>query len=72
MRRILTFLFILIGIGLMFIGYLSSAPWGANSAADSNPSFLGAPTLFITGIVMILGAALIYELLPARDDDRVD
>ena len=71
MRRILTFLLVLIGIGLMFVGYLSSAPWGASSPADSNPAFLGAPTLFILGIVTILGAALVYELLPARDDDRV-
>ncbi|MFV1961199.1 MAG: hypothetical protein ACC658_05135 [Acidimicrobiia bacterium] len=71
MRRILTFLLILIGLGMMFVGYLSSAPWGANSVADSDPAFLGAPTLFIAGIVAILGAALVYELLPARDDDRV-
>ncbi len=71
MRRILTSLLILIGLGLMVFGYLSSAPWGASSVADSDPTFLGAPTVFITGIVMILAAALVYELLPARDDDRV-
>jgi hypothetical protein len=71
MRRTLTFLLVLIGLGLMFFGYLSSAPWGASSAADSNPAFLGAPAVFIAGIVMILGAVLVYELLPPRNDDRV-
>jgi uncharacterized BrkB/YihY/UPF0761 family membrane protein len=71
MRRILTSLFILIGLGLMLVGYVSSAPWGASSVADSDPAFLGAPALFITGIVSILAAALVYELLPVRDDDRV-
>jgi len=62
---------ILGGLGMMVIGYLSSAPWGAGSVADADPSFLGAPTLFIIGIVSILAAALVYELLPARDDDGV-
>ncbi len=71
MRRTLTTLFILVGLGLMVVGYVSSAPWGASSVADSNPDFLGAPTVFIIGIVTILAAALVYELLPARDDDRV-
>ena len=71
MRRILTTLFVVFGLALMVVGYFSSAPWGANSVADSDPAFVGAPTLFIIGIVSILAAALLYELLPARDDDRV-
>ena len=71
MRRILTFLFILIGLGLMVVGYMSSAPWGSSSVADSDPAFLGAPSVFIAGIITVLAAALVYELLPARDDDRV-
>jgi uncharacterized BrkB/YihY/UPF0761 family membrane protein len=72
MRRILTSLLILIGLALMVIGYLSSAPWGATSVADSNPAFSGAPSLFLIGIVVLLMSALVYELLPARDDDRVE
>lgn len=71
MRRIVTLLLVLVGLGLMLVGYFSSAPWGASSVRDSDPAFLGAPTLFIIGIVMILAAALFYELLPERDDDRV-
>lgn len=71
MRRILTMFFILSGLVMMVVGYMSSAPWGASSVADSDPAFLGAPTVFIIGIVTVLAAALVYELLPVRDDDRV-
>ena len=71
MRRIVTLLLVLAGLVLMVVGYFSSAPWGVSSVADSDPAFLGAPTLFIVGIVVILAAAVFYELLPSRDDDRV-
>lgn len=71
MRRTLTAILVVIGFGLMVIGYFTSAPWGASSVADSDPDFVGAPILFIVGIVLVLAAALFYELLPARDDDRV-
>ncbi len=71
MRRIVTLLLVLVGLALMVVGYLNSAPWGASSVADSNPTFAGAPTLFILGIVLILSAPVFYELLPSRDDDRV-
>jgi len=71
MRRIVTLLLVLVGLVLMVVGYLNSAPWGASSVADSIPLFAGAPTLFIVGIVVILSAPVFYELLPSRDDDRV-
>lgn len=71
MRRIVTLLLVLVGLGLMIIGYTNSAPWGSTSVADSDPTFVGAPALFILGIVMTLSAAIFYELLPSRDDDRV-
>jgi len=71
MRRILTALLVVFGLVLMVVSYFSSAPWGASTVTDSDPAFVGAPTLFIIGIVSILAAALVYELLPSRDDDRV-
>ena len=71
MRRIVTLLLVLVGLALMVVGYINSAPWGSSSVADSDPVFLGAPTLFILGIVVTLSAAIFYELLPPRDDDRV-
>lgn len=71
MRRTVTLLLVLVGLVLMVVGYFSSAPWGSSSVADSDPAFLGAPTLFILGIVVILAAAVFYELLPSREDDRL-
>jgi len=71
MRRIVTLLLVLAGLALMVVGYLSSAPWGSSSVADGDPVFLGAPMLFVLGIVLTLAAAVFYELLPSRDDDRV-
>ena len=71
MRRNVTLLLVFFGLVLMVVGYFSSAPWGSSSVADSDPAFLGAPTLFILGIVAILAAAIFYELLPTRDDDRL-
>ncbi len=72
MRRILTVLLIVVGLGLMVVGYVSSAPWGTSSITDADPAFTGAPSVFLIGIVTVLAAALVYELLPARDDDRVE
>lgn len=71
MRRVLTVLLVLFGLGLMVVSYFSSAPWGSSTVADSDPAFAGAPSLFVLGILSILAAALVYELLPTRDDDRV-
>ena len=71
MRRIFTVLLVVFGLALMVVSYFSSAPWGSSSVADSDPAFVGAPTLFVIGIISILAAALVYELLPTRDDDRV-
>jgi len=72
MRRIVTTLFVVFGLGLMVVSYFSSAPWGADRVSDGDPAFVGAPTLFVIGIISVLAAALFYELLPTRDDDRVD
>ena len=69
MRKALTALFIVGGFLLMVVGYASSASWGNSTVADSDPAFPGAPTVFILGIVMVLAAALVYELLPEEDDD---
>ena len=68
MRSVLTALLVLGGLAAMFVGYVNSAPWGSSSVADSDPVFIAAPALFVLGIVMVLSAALVYELLPDRDD----
>lgn len=67
MRRTLTTGMLIGGAVLMAVGYLSSAPWGADSVTDSNPRFDFAPALFVVGVMMALAAAIVYELLPDRE-----
>jgi hypothetical protein len=69
MRRMLTVGMLIGGVVLMVIGYLSSAPWGAGSIANSDPRFDFAPTLFVLGVITALASALAYELLPERRKD---
>ena len=66
MRRIITVSLVIAGFVLMLIGFLTAAPWGSSSVADSNPVIVGAPILFLLGIVSVVGAAVLYELLPDR------
>lgn len=66
MRRTITVGLVVIGLALMLIGYLLAAPWGSHSVADSDPTMTGAPAVFLLGIVSVVGAAVIYELLPER------
>ncbi len=66
MRRTITVTLVVAGLALMVIGMLAAAPWGAESVADGDPTFTGAPILFVLGIGSVIGAALLYELLPDR------
>ncbi|HLF41171.1 MAG TPA: hypothetical protein VI854_06820 [Acidimicrobiia bacterium] len=67
MRRRLTWLSILGGMALMIVSYFFlAAPWGAGAAEDSNPRFSFAPALFVVGVVLLFGSAVVYELLPDR------
>ncbi len=64
MRRPITIGLVVVGFVLMLIGYFASAPWGSSSVADSDPVFAGAPLLFVLGIIAVVAAAILYELLP--------
>lgn len=64
MRRPITIGLVVLGFVLMLIGFLAAAPWGSSSVADSNPAIVGAPMLFILGVVSVVAAAVLYELLP--------
>lgn len=66
MRRTITITLVGVGLLLMAIGLLAAAPWGTSSVSDGDPAFTGAPILFVLGIVSVIGAALLYELLPDR------
>jgi uncharacterized BrkB/YihY/UPF0761 family membrane protein len=66
MRRTITVGLVILGLALMLIGFVTAAPWGSSSAADSDPALAGAPLLFMLGIVSTVAAAVLYELLPDK------
>lgn len=68
MRRKVTITLVGVGLVLMVFGYLMSAPWGSSAVADSNPRMMGAPLVFLIGIVAVVAAAVLYEVLPDRQE----
>jgi Kef-type K+ transport system membrane component KefB len=68
MRKTITLAMIVGGIALMVLGYLGSAPWGANSVSNSDPRFAFAPAVFVVGVVVAFSSALVYELMPDRHE----
>ena len=66
MRRTITIGLVVTGLALMVIGFLTAAPWGTDSVDNSNPVITGAPMLFILGIISVIAAAVLYEVLPDR------
>jgi drug/metabolite transporter (DMT)-like permease len=71
MRRALTIGMVVAGVALMVISYFGlTAPWGAESVANSDPRLPFAPLLFVIGVMMAFGSALVYEMLPDRFDRK--
>lgn len=67
MRRAWLLLTLLAGLALVAAGFFLSAPIGApTSPAMSNPRLPFAPLIFILGVMLIFGSAVVYELLPDR------
>jgi hypothetical protein len=66
MRRLITVLMIVIGAGLMLLGWFLAAPWGADTVANSNPRVPFSPAIFVLGVITVFSSALVYELLPNR------
>jgi hypothetical protein len=66
MRKAITMTMIVIGVGLMLLGYFLSAPWGADSVANSNPRLPFSPAIFVLGVITVFSSALAYELIPNR------
>ncbi len=66
MRRTVTVSLVVVGLALMLVGFLTAAPWGSSTVADSDPVIMGAPLLFVLGIVSVVAAAVLYEVLPDK------
>lgn len=66
MRERVTTMMVLGGLVLMIAGYVLAAPWGATSVDNSNPSLPFSPLIFVIGVIMVFGAAVVYELIPGR------
>lgn len=68
-RRAITLTMIFLGFGLQVVSYFFlAAPWGTPiSPVQSNPRLPFAPALFIFGVMLVFLAAVVYELLPERE-----
>lgn len=63
MRSMAFPLTLLLGIALVVVGLLLSAPLGATDGPSiSNPKMDFAPTLFVLGVVITFVSAIVYEL----------
>ncbi|MFQ5594958.1 MAG: hypothetical protein ACE5HA_12505 [Anaerolineae bacterium] len=70
MRTALAILMVIGGFALQAVSYfLLAAPLGKpTSPFYSNPRVPFAPTLFILGVMLVFLAAVVYELLPERQE----
>ena len=67
MRNVLTVLMVVVGFALQAISYFAlAAPWVTAGVASGEPRVVGAPVLFIAGVVLVFLAAVVYELLPEK------
>ena len=68
MRKTMFLLTLVIGLALAVAGFLLSAPLGAtNGPAISDPRLPFAPAIFVLGVVLAFGSAVVYELFPATN-----
>ncbi len=66
MRKTMFLLTLLIGLALAVAGFLLAAPIGATTGpAVSDPILPFAPAIFVLGVILAFGSAVVYELVPA-------
>jgi hypothetical protein len=66
-RRTLFFLTLAAGLTLAVLGFFLSAPIGPTTEpVYSNPRVDFAPLMFLVGIVVMFGSAVVYELVRER------
>ncbi len=67
MRKGMFLLTLLVGLSLAVAGFLLAAPLGAtNGPAISDPRMPFAPAIFVLGVILAFGSAVVYELIPAN------
>lgn len=67
MRRTITIVMVVAGLGLMALSYFGlAAPWGASSVDNADPRVDFAGLIFIVGVLLTFSAALVYELMSDR------
>ncbi len=61
---------LIIGLTLVVLGSALVAPIGSPSGPGiSNPQVVGAPLMFVAGIVLLFFSVVVYEVYPSREDD---
>ncbi len=71
-RKRIVWLMVIGGFALQVIAYLFlAAPIGSPTGPEfSQPRLLGAPIVFICGVLLVFLSAVVYELLPPRAGDE--
>ena len=72
MRTIIASIMVIGGFVLQAVSYFSfAAPLGISTGESfSNPRVDYAPALFIMGVLLVFLAAVVYELLPERENEE--
>jgi hypothetical protein len=64
---VLSWCAVVAGLALMSVAYFFlAAPWGTAGVRNSNPRVQFSPAIFVVGVMLVFGAALLYELWPER------
>ncbi len=63
LRMLATWMTLIFGLALAIVGLALSARFGTRPEGD--PLVLGSPVLFLSGVVCMLGSAVVYELFPS-------
>lgn len=68
-RKTLTLAVLIVGVALVAISYFFlTAPWGSDRIANSNPRLQFAPLLTVIGVTVAFASAIVYELVPDKDE----
>ncbi|MEE8414273.1 MAG: hypothetical protein V3R96_06950 [Dehalococcoidales bacterium] len=71
MRKKMFWLTIVTGLVLAIGGFFLSAPIGPPiNSAISNPRVPFSPTVFVLGVMLLFGSAVVYELTPGGSKEK--